>query len=213
MHQMRVGKMDVGNGAVLVVAPNDKKVGAALGPGLRVLFENDESPKRRLNDYLKIVEGGGEPQRVSSTISAAAYRIMNQAKTQQWQIRYPTFASYDAADRKIMEERSKATTPYDPSKDPVANALLRLEATIVSKSPDMNDRSLLVNEPRSRYVGPAMQVRTPDGRDIVLYVNRAVPQLMPMPLEEGKRYSFIARDTILRSGAPQLDLISYDLLD
>ncbi|SFB58186.1 TLP18.3, Psb32 and MOLO-1 founding proteins of phosphatase [Rhizobium sp. NFR07] len=213
MHQMRVGKMDVGNGAVLVVAPNDKKVGAALGPGLRVLFENDDSPKRRLNDYLKIVDGGGEPQRVSSTISAAAYRIMNQAKTQQWQIRYPTFASYDAADRKIMEERSKATTPYDPSKDPVANALLRLEATIVSKSPDMNDRSLLVNEPRSRYVGPAMQVRTSDGRDLVLYVNSAVPQLMPMPLEEGKRYSFIARDTILRSGAPQLDLISYDLLD
>ncbi|WJH39518.1 TPM domain-containing protein [Aliirhizobium terrae] len=213
MHQMRVGKMDVGNGAVLVVASNDKKVGAALGPGLRVLFENDDSPKRRLNDFLKIVDGGGEPQRVSSTISGAAYRIMNQAKTQQWQIRYPTFAAYDAADRKIMEERSKATTPYDPAKDPVSNALLRLQATVISKSPDMNDSSLMVNEPRSRYVGPAMQVRTDDGRDIVLYVNHAVPQLMPLPLEEGKRYSFIARDTILRSGAPQLDLLSYDRLD
>jgi hypothetical protein len=57
-----------------------------------------------------------------------------------------------------------------------------------------------------------MQVRTPDGKDVVLYVNDAVPTLMPVPLEEGKRYAFVARDTILKTGAPQLDLISYDML-
>jgi hypothetical protein len=213
MRQMRVGKMDVGNGAVLVVAPNEKKVGVALGPGLRVLFDDDESPKRRLEDFLEIVAGGAEPQRVSSTIAGSAYRVMSQAKLMQWVVRYPSFEAYHAADRRIMEERRTATTPYDPSKDPVANALLRLDATIVSKSPDMNDRNLMVNEPRSRHVGPAMQVRTADGRDIVLYVNPSVSELMPVALDEGKRYAFVARDTILGTGAPQLDLISYDLLE
>jgi len=128
-------------------------------------------------------------------------------------VRYPSFAEYDAANRKNQAERAKGTTPFDPIKDPVFQKLLRLEATIVSKAPDMKDRKLMVNEPRSRHVGPAMQVRTPDGKDVVLYVNKNVPELMPVPLEEGRRYAFIARDTILETGAPQLDLISYDRLD
>ncbi|TWF47653.1 TPM domain-containing protein [Neorhizobium alkalisoli] len=213
MRQMRVGKLDVGNGAVLVVAPEAKRVGVALGPGLRILFENDDSPRKRLADYLKLVAGGGQPQKVSSTIAGAAYRVMRQAQALEWYVRYPSFETYQVADRKVFEERRKATTPYDPAKDPVANKLLRLDAVIVSRAPDVRDRKLMINEPRSRYVGPAMQVRTPDGRDIVLYVNRAVPELMPVPLEEGKRYAFVARDTILKTGAPQLDLISYDRLD
>ncbi|MCO5731344.1 TPM domain-containing protein [Rhizobium sp. SSA_523] len=212
MRQMRVGKMDVGNGAVLVVAPNQKKVGLSLGPGLRVLFENDPSPRKRLADFLKIVEGGGQPQRVSSTIAGAAYRVMSQAKSLDWVIRYPDFAAYQAADEKMFEQRAKATTPYDPARDPVENKLLRLDATLMTTAPDPTDRTLMVNEPRSRHVGPAMQVRTPDGKDIVLYVNRDLETLMPVPLQEGRRYSFVARDTVLRTGAPQLDLISYDLL-
>ncbi|MGN7292529.1 TPM domain-containing protein [Rhizobium sp. SAFR-030] len=213
MRQMRVGKMDVGNGAVLVIAPNQKQVGLAFGPGLKVLFENDPSPRKRLDDFIKIVDGGGDPQRVSSTIAGAAYRVMNQAKTQDWVIRYPDFAAYRAADQRNSQDRSKATGSYDASKDPVANKLLRLEATLIDTTPDINDRTLMVNAPRARQVGPAMRARTPEGQDVVLYVSRDLSELMPVPLEQGRRYSFIARDTILRTGAPQLDLISYDLLE
>jgi hypothetical protein len=36
---------------------------------------------------------------------------------------------------------------------------------------------------------------------------------MPVGLDEGNRYSFVARDSVLRNNVPQLDLISYDLLD
>ncbi|MBW6420595.1 TPM domain-containing protein [Rhizobium sp. XQZ8] len=213
MRQLRVGKLDVGNGAVLVVSPSTKETGLALGPGLTVLFENDDSVKRRLESYLELVAGGGQPQKVSSTIADAAYRIMRQTQSLEWYVRYPSFAAYSVADAKNREDRAKATTPFDPAKDPIFQKLLRVDATIVSKSPDINDRKLMVNEPRSRFVGPAMQVRTPDGKDVVLYVNLDVPALMPVPLEEGKRYAFIARDTILKTGAPQLDLISYDRLD
>ena len=212
MRQMRVGKLDVGNGAVLVVAPDTKQVGVALGPGLQVLFENDDSPRRRLQSFVDQISQRVSAQKISSTLAGAAYRVMNQSKPLEWSVRYPSFADYDAAKRKNQTDRASGTIPFDPAKDEVFQKLLRFEATIVSKSPDMSDRNLAVNEPRSRFIGPAMQVRTPDGKDVVLYVNDAVPTLMPVPLEEGKHYAFIARDTILRTGAPQLDLISYDLL-
>jgi hypothetical protein len=212
MRQMRVGKLDVGNGAVLVVAPGTKQVGVALGPGLQVLFENDDSPRRRLQSFVNQISEKVPGQRISSTLAGAAYRVMNQSKPLEWSVRYPTFADYDAAKRKNRSDRASGRIPFDPAKDPVFQKLLRFEATIVSKSPDRNDRNLAVNEPRSRFIGPAMQVRTADGKDVVLYVNDAVPTLMPVPLEEGKRYAFIARDTILNTGAPQLDLISYDML-
>jgi hypothetical protein len=212
MRQMRVGKLDVGNGAVLVVAPETKQVGVALGPGLQVLFENDDSPRRRLQSFVDQVSEKISAQRISSTLAGAAYRVMNQSKPLEWSVRYPTFADYEAAKRKNQTDRASGKIPFDPVKDAVFQKLLRFEATIVSKSPDMSDRNLAVNEPRSRFVGPAMQVRTPDGKDVVLYVNDAVPTLMPVSLEEGKRYAFVARDTILKTGAPQLDLISYDML-
>ncbi|PYE22704.1 TLP18.3/Psb32/MOLO-1 phosphatase superfamily protein [Rhizobium sp. PP-CC-3A-592] len=212
MRQMRVGKLDVGNGAVLVVAPDTKQVGVALGPGLQVLFENDDSPRRRLQSFVNQISEKVPAQRISSTLAGAAYRVMNQSKSFEWYVRYPSFADYDAANQKNQTDRARGTIPFDPKNDPVFQKLLRFEATIVSKSPDMSDRNLAVNEPRSRFIGPAMQVRTPDGKDVVLYVNDAVPTLMPVPLEEGKHYAFIARDTILKTGAPQLDLISYDML-
>jgi hypothetical protein len=37
--------------------------------------------------------------------------------------------------------------------------------------------------------------------------------LMTMPLEAGRRYAFIARDTPIKTSAAQLDLISCDRLD
>ncbi|KHJ55686.1 hypothetical protein LA66_03310 [Aureimonas altamirensis] len=64
----------------------------------------------------------------------------------------------------------------------------------------------------TRHTGPALHARTQSGQDLILYVNPNVPALMPVPLEEGKRYRFIARNSLLIQDTPQLDLISYDLL-
>ena len=212
MRQLRVGKLDVGNGAVLVVSPGDKKVGVALGPGLLVLYENVDALRGNLQGFLKVIEGGGRPQPASSLIANAGYRIMRDTKSLEWFVRYSNLDAMKAAETKQREERQKTGAPFNPATDPTFRKLLRVDATIVSKSPDIADRNLMVNEPRSRHVGPAIHVRTADGKDAVLYVNGNVPTLMPVPLEEGKRYAFIARDTILETGAPQLDLISYDLL-
>jgi hypothetical protein len=213
MRQLRVGKMEVGNGAVLVVVPGSKQVGVALGPGLLVQYDDVNTLKGNLAGFLKVVEGGGRPQSASSLIANASYRIMRDTKSLEWTVRYGSLAEMKAAEDKARAERQKTGAPFNPATDPTFHKLLRVEATLVSRTPDINDRNLMVNEPRARHVGPAIHVRTADGRDAVLYVNRSVPTLMPVPLEEGRRYAFVARDTILETGAAQLDLISYDLLD
>ena len=117
MRQMRVGKLDVGNGAVLVVAPDTKQVGVALGPGLQVLFENDDSPRRRLQSFVDQISQRVSAQKISSTLAGAAYRVMNQSKPLEWSVRYPSFADYDAAKRKNQTDRASGTIPFDPAKD------------------------------------------------------------------------------------------------
>lgn len=213
MRQLRVGKLDVGNGAVLVVSPGSKQVGVALGPGLLVQYDSLDVLKGNLQGYLKVIEGGGRPQSASSLIANASYRIMRDTKSLEWFVRYASLDQMKAAEMKQREERQKTGAPFNPATDPTFRKLLRVDATVISKKPDMADRKLMVNEPRSRHVGPAVHVRTADGKDAVLYVNRSVPALMAVPLEEGKRYAFIARGTLLETGASQLDLISYDSLD
>jgi uncharacterized membrane protein YgcG len=46
MRQLRVGKLDVGNGAVLVVAPNEGQVGVAMGPGVMLEMRDYVDLKR-----------------------------------------------------------------------------------------------------------------------------------------------------------------------
>ncbi|WP_172717227.1 TPM domain-containing protein [Neorhizobium sp. T6_25] len=213
MRQLRVGKLDVGNGAVLVVSPGSKQVGVALGAGLLVQYESPDVLKGNLQSFLKVIEGGGRSQSASSLIANASYRIMRDTKSLEWFLRYEGLDQLNAAGIKQREERQKTDAPFEPATDPTFRKLLRVAATVISKNPGMADRKLMVNEPRSRNVGAAVHVRTADGKDVVLYVNPSVPALMPVPLEEGRRYAFIARTTPLKTGASQLDLISYDRLD
>ncbi|MBS9721486.1 TPM domain-containing protein [Tianweitania sp. BSSL-BM11] len=212
MRQLRVGKLQVGNGAVLVVAPEARQTGVALGGGLLLLYDDVEPIRSYLQAYLDLVAGGAKPQVASYTLAEANYRIMRDTKDLEWAIRYHSLGEIQAASERMIRENSAPNAPYKPE-NTTSLKLLRLEGTLVSKTPAMDDPELGINEPKTRHVGPAMHVRTPDGRNAVLYVNKNVPALMPVALEENKRYSFVARDSILKSDVPQLDLVSYDLLE
>ncbi|WP_312795364.1 TPM domain-containing protein [Tianweitania sp.] len=212
MRQLRVGKLEVGNGAVLVIAPEAKQTGVALGGGLLLLYDDVEPVQKYLQAYLDLVSGGAKPQVASTTLAEANYRIMRNTKDLEWSIRYNSLDEMQAASERMIRENSAPNAPSNPA-NTTSHKLLRLEGTIISKAPAMDDPGLGINEPKTRHVGPAMHVRTTDGRDAVLYVNDNVPALMPSGLEEGKRYSFVARDSVLKGNVPQLDLISYDLLD
>jgi hypothetical protein len=212
MRQLRVGKLQVGNGAVLVVAPEAKQTGVALGGGLLLLYDDVEPIRSYLQDYLDLVANGAKPQVASYTLAEANYRIMRNTKDLEWAIRYNSLSDLQAAGERMIRENSGPNAPYKPDST-TSRKLLRFEGTLVSKAPALDDPELDINEPKTRHVGPAMHVRTSDGRTAVLYVNDNVPTLMPVGLDEGNRYSFVARDSVLRNNVPQLDLISYDLLD
>ncbi|MGH6858974.1 MAG: hypothetical protein ACRECY_01885, partial [Phyllobacterium sp.] len=198
---------------VLVISPATKQVGVALGAGLLVQYDNVEPLRGYLKGFLDIVGGGGKPQVASRLIADASYRIMRDTKSWEWIVRFNSLDEMQASAEKARADREKSGAPYDPNTDPTWRKLLRIDATVVSTAPDMNDPKLDINEPKTRHVGPAMHVRTAKGKDAVLYVNRNVPALMPVKLEEGKTYAFISRDSFLAGDTPQFDLISYDLLD
>jgi hypothetical protein len=212
MRQLRVGKLQVGNGAVLVVAPEAKQTGVALGGGLMLLYDDVEPIRSYLQDYLELVANRAKPQVASYILAEANYRIMRNTKDLEWAIRYNSLGDLQAAGERMIRENSAPNAPHKPGST-TSRKLLRFEGTLVSKAPAaMDNPELGINEPKTRHVGPAMHVRTSDGRTAVLYVNDNVPALMPVGLDEGNRYSFVARDSVLRNNVPQLDLISYDLL-
>lgn len=194
MRQLRVGKLDVGNGAVLVVAPEAGQAGVALGPGLLVQYDTVEPLRTYLQSYMDLVAAGADTRTASQVLADAGYRVMRDARSLEWDVRYGTI---------------DAMTGQAGS---AARRLVAVDAMIVSTSPDRADRTLGINEPMTRHTGPALHARTEGGQDVVLYVNPNVPSLMPVPLEAGKRYRFIARNSLLIQETPQLELISYDLL-
>jgi hypothetical protein len=213
LRQLRVGKLDVGNGAVLVVAPGTREIGAALGPGLLVQYDTVAPLKNYLKGFLDVVAGGGRPESASGLIANASYRVMRDTKALEWVVRYNSLEAMLATAEKARTELARSGAAYDPAKDPTWRKLLRIDATVISKNPDPANRKLAINAPKTRDIGPALHVRTAGGQDAVLYVSPNVPALMPVALEEGKRYAFIARDSFLAGDTPQFDLISYDRLD
>ena len=64
MRQLRVGKLEVGNGAVLVVAPESRQTGIALGAGLLVEYEDSKPLRGYLESFLKLLDGGTKPPAV-----------------------------------------------------------------------------------------------------------------------------------------------------
>lgn len=212
MRQLRVGKLEVGNGAVLVVAPNEKRVGVAMGPGLAVLYQNNDLVRRSLQRFLDTVEGGGRAQVASDLIVEASSTIMRNTVDWEWTVRYPSLESMMTA-AKDYQARRLAGEAYDPARNPTYRKLVRLRATVVSKTPPKGDRNVEINAAKEKNTGPAMHVRDAQGRDAVLYVSASVPALMPSPLEEGREYAFVVRDTgLVAAASPQFDLVSYDLL-
>ncbi|MBP2562355.1 hypothetical protein J2T08_006122 [Neorhizobium galegae] len=137
-----------------------QQVGVALGPGLLVQYNSPDVLKSNLQSFLKVIEEGGKPQPASSLTATASYSIMRDTKSLEWLLRYEGFDQLNAADIKQREERQKTGAPFNPTTDPTFRKLLRVDATVISKDPDAADRKLMVNEPRSRHVGPAVHVQT-----------------------------------------------------
>ena len=210
MRQLRVGKLEVGNGAVLVVAPGSKQTGVALGAGLSIQYEDSDGLRRYLKSYLDLVAGGARPQRASELIVDASSRIMRDTQMLEWAVRFPSLEAM-LAEADAFRDRQRLGEKYDPAKDPTWRKLVRVKATLVGDSP--STAGLDVNAVKQQRIGPALHIRTSGGENVVVYANSNVAAMMPSVLEPGREYSFVLRDSFLAANAPQFDLISYDQLN
>jgi hypothetical protein len=218
MRQLRVGKLDVGNGALLVVAPNQRQVGLALGPGVQAELKNYVDLERsRLSDYLEGASACGAScvRDWSDSFFAAADHI--RASTDwDWTIRFQTLdellATYAQEAQKSLED----PTNYDPETDPTWRKIARVEATVVAlDAPAGDSQALFVLESKREAFGRALHARSADGRNLVLYLDPHTEGLMPAgALKVGQSYAFIARtDTLSEDPAhsSSLEVLSYDL--
>ncbi len=218
LRQLRVGKLDVGNGAVVVVAPEQKQYAIAIGPGL--LIEVGNLQELNLDSLRTFVDSAwpvctqyGNCKGWTENFFLTSDRIARSGKHWEWMIRFASLAEMKATEQRETQARDASGESYDPDKSSTWRKIGRLEATVVSLKPDPQDRKRFVNEVHAGMVGPAMLVRSADGVESMLYVHPHVQALMPAgPLVEGKRYAFVFREASLSLDVAQLDLLSYDAL-
>lgn len=216
MRQLRVGKLDVGNGAVLVIAPNEGSVGVAMGPGIMLeMRDYVDLEKERLQSFIdlgvKHCKGVCNDSQTEMAFAAAEH-IGQDVSNWDFAIRYQSLAElmarFDETDKARMNGQD-----IEPEQDPTWRKITRIEGMLVKRDAAASDQAKWVNDVHAESVGQPMYVRTDDGRHLMVYVNPHTEGLMSKRLEEGQRYVFIAREASLSSNpedALSFDLLSYD---
>ena len=210
MRQLRVGKLDVGNGAVIVIAPEQGQAAVVWGPGIaRQMGTGD--PTRSLGSWLKT----GWPICVrnkacgnwTENLLTTSDHIMRDTDEVEWTIRYQSVAAMMQA-REAKVEAS--------SQDPTHQKIATFTATVVARDVKADYAGAFVNSMRLA-VNEAVHVQTSDGYKLMLYVVPGTESLMPAgALKAGARYQFIARSgglTHNKNDTQEFELLSYSQLD
>lgn len=213
MRQLRVGKLDVGNGAVLVANPSTGETGVALGAGVMLEMRNYiDLEKDRLKGFLDIgfsqCDGVCDADQSEMFFSAAEH-IADDTDHWDWHVRFASLAELMTRYEAELVARDNGKE-YDPESDPTWRKITRLEGTLLSRNASAGELAKKVNEVKVETIGAPLHVRSSDGRDLLVYIDPHVETLMPSKLEAGKRYVFTAREASL-SRNPE-DPLSFDLL-
>ncbi|WP_313919325.1 TPM domain-containing protein [Tahibacter sp.] len=224
LRQLRVGKLDVGNGAVLVAAPGEGQVGVAMGPGVqRQMKSYVELEKRRLttfvdSGYPSCQRNGACNAAWTERFFAAADHIADDTDFQPWVIRYQSLAELAAADAADRAERESQNRRYDPKTDPVRGQILRLQGSLAALDARQGElaRHVLDHAGIDDADLRTLQV-TADGRNVLLEVDPHAEKLMPTKLIAGARYDFVVRVRDATFHNPKdpirVELLSYSTLD
>jgi hypothetical protein len=237
MRQLRVGKLDLGNGGVFVVAPKQGVAGAAMAPGVAKRLQFFDAGKR-FDIWLK--DGGwqrGCPgsdgcRNYTGFLTDVLGSQLRQLDT-AWQIRFTSIE--DAIAHSVaQEEQRRAARKAGKKPDwDVANkaggSLARFTATVtdVAPKPDpVNPQSAKDLRVNRRIVADgrwkAVLVKTEDGQETTLYMQPQTASLMPSgQLQVGKQYTFVGEinstgrfhtDQGVEQINPSLWLFSYEAL-
>ncbi|WP_395682793.1 TPM domain-containing protein [Dokdonella sp.] len=218
LRQLRVGKLDVGNGAVVVVAPEQRESAIAIGPGLLIEVGNLQelnlkSLETFIDDAWPVCRKYGNCKGWTQNFFLTSDRIARSGDHWEWTIRFPDLAGMKAKSDADFAERMKTGASYDPDKSATWRKIARYSGTVASLTPDPASKQHFVNAIHAQMVGPAVLVRGDDGSEAMLYVHPHAQALMPSGrLVEGGRYRFVVRADNLDGTPPQLDLLSYDAL-
>jgi hypothetical protein len=217
MRQLRVGKLDVGNGAVVVVAPRQRQAAVAFGPGLAKEAEFSDPQAQLLQwvdaawTYCDDPDGcGGWTDNLFNIFNLT---LANAANT-KWTIQYPSLGALLAHYDKVNADRLKSKRPFDAATDQPLGNLIRISGKITSLSPPTG-----IGQVNEKLIGGALgytavSMTTEDGYDVILYVSPRLAELMPSgELKEGAAYTAVGR--LQRTGdkkrqASALWLFSYD---
>jgi hypothetical protein len=215
LRQLRIGKLDVGNGAVLVVAPDAKQTGIAMGPGIALQMEGHDK-KDSLNRWLE--SGWPECMRKNAcrtwteNFMLAADHIRRDTDDIEWTIRYPSLGEMMTAYNAHREQRDNGAA-FDPANDPGYQKIARIQGRVVALDVKPGYAAAHVNE-ISIENRKAVHVSTPEGLIVMLYVDPRTEALMPGgALRAGQQYDFIARVGGLSwnpKDTQSFDLLSYD---
>ncbi len=219
MRQLRIGKLDVGNGAVAVVAPKQRQAAVAFGPGFAKEAEFSK-PDQQLLQWVDAAwryceDGDGCASWTDNLFNIFRLTLSN-VKNTQWQIRDQSLGELLAHYDRVNAERLQSKRPFNAATDQPLGSLLRVSGTVTSLSPPTG-----VGKANERLLGgqlgyTAVSLTTDDGYPVILYVSPRLAALMPSgQLKQGTRYTLVGR--LQRSGdkdkqASALWLFSYDQL-
>lgn len=211
MRQLRVGKLDVGNGAVLVVAPEQNQAAAVLGAGVALEMDGHQDKAEQLKRWIstawplckkKNACGGW-----TETLMLAADHLRRDTSHADWTIAYQSLGDIQKAD---AAESGKVTNPKDSK---VWRKIVRLSGTVESLNPPTGNKAAWVSDIKVKNGKQAVLLRSAEGFTAMLYVDPRTAALQPGgKLEQGRVYTVIARADWI-SGNPQhtqsLDVLSY----
>lgn len=190
LRQLRVGKLDVGNGVVFVLAPDQKAFGSAFGPGIKAAMGSYDDNYRRSAEsfftqfYDHCRKKGRCNDGITENVLYPAIHVADDTEIFDWTIRFTSMGQIHALSNKEVE--TGRSTTHD--------AIVRFDGVVASLSPD----PAKVVTHTSQGATKAVHVKTSDGLQVILHLDPATERLMPGgKLVEGKHYTFIGRSTHL----------------
>ena len=210
MRQLRVGKLDVGNGAVLVVAPEQNQAAAVLGAGVALEMgshDKTEQLKRWMNTAWALCKKKNACGNWTENLMLAADHIRRDTSRADWTIAYQSLGDIQKAD---AAENGKVTNPNDSK---VWRKIVRLSGTVENLNPPAGNKAAWVNDAKVKDGKQPVLLRSAEGLTTMLYVDPRTAALQPGgKLEQGKTYTVIARASTLSwnpKDTQSLDVLSY----
>nr|WP_296017460.1 TPM domain-containing protein [uncultured Acidovorax sp.] len=214
MRQLRVGKLDVGNGAVLVVAPEQNQAAAVLGAGVALEMgshDKAEQLKRWMTTAWPLCKKKNACGNWTENLMLAADHMRRDTRHADWTIAYQSLGDIQKAD---AAENGKVTNPKDSK---VWRKIVRLSGTVESINPPTGNKAAWVNDVKVKNGKQPVLLRSAEGLTTMLYVDPRTAALQPGgKLEQGKTYTVIARAAGLSwnpKDTQSLDVLSYSVTE